>query len=154
MPFLKSYKSLVQSQPELGAAASAAGAIAVEPDADGVVRRLALAVAFQQTIVPSFALEVVRIGSGEHSIVINTDALGIENITIGGTIVPTDRRGRAIMHFATPLARYISAADVLDPAFDLTQLHGQVVLLGVAGLGVGCAKRRWVSCARSTSMPS
>jgi adenylate cyclase len=136
VPFLKSYKSLVQSRPDLSAAASAAGAITPEPDADGVVRRLALAVAFQQTIVPSFALEVVRISGGEHSIVINTDALGIENITIGGTIVPTDRRGRAIMHFATPLARYISAADVLDPAFDLTQLQGQVVLLGVAGLGV------------------
>ena len=136
VPFLKSYKSLVQSRPDLSAAASAAGAITPEPDADGVVRRLALAVAFQQTIVPSFALEVVRIGGGEHSIVINTDALGIENITIGGTIVPTDRRGRAIMHFATPLARYISAADILHPAFDLTQLQGQVVLLGVAGLGV------------------
>jgi adenylate cyclase len=136
MPFLKSYKSLVLSQPDLSAAASAVGAITPEPDADGVVRRLALAVAFQQTIVPSFALEVVRIGAGEHSIVINTEALGIQNITIGGTTIPTDRRGRAIIHFATPLARYISAADVLDRAFDLAEFQGQVVLLGVAGLGV------------------
>ena len=136
MPFLKSYKSLVQSRPDLSAAASAAGAIAPEPDADGVVRRLALAVAFQQTIVPSFALEVVRVGGGEHSIVINTSALGIEDITIGGTSIPTDRRGRAVIHFATPLARYVSAADVLDSAFDPAELRGQVVLLGVAGLGV------------------
>jgi serine phosphatase RsbU (regulator of sigma subunit) len=135
MPFLKSYKSLVQSQPELGAAASAAGAIVVEPDADGVVRRLALAVAFQQTIVPSFALEVVRIGGADHSIVINTGALGIEDITIGATTIPTDRRGRAVIHFAPP-TRYISAADVLDPAFDPAELQAQVVLLGVAGLGV------------------
>jgi adenylate cyclase len=67
-PFLKSYKSMVQSQPDLRAAALAAGESAVEPDADGVVRRLALAVAFQQTIVPSFALEVVRVGGGERSI--------------------------------------------------------------------------------------
>jgi hypothetical protein len=37
MPFLKSYKSLVQSRPDLSAAASAAGAITPEPDADGVV---------------------------------------------------------------------------------------------------------------------
>jgi adenylate cyclase len=136
MPFLKSYKSLVQSQPDLSAAASAAGAITPEPDADGVVRRIALAVTFQQTIVPSFALEVVRIDGGEHSIVISTDTLGIQSITIGGTTIPTDRRGRAIIHFATPLARYISAADVLDPAFDLAELQRRVVLLGVAGLGV------------------
>ena len=136
MPFLRSYKSLVQSQPGLSAAASAAGAIAVEPDADGVVRRLALAVAFQQTIVPSFALEVVRIGAADQSIVINTGALGIEDITIGSTTIPTDRRGRAVIHFASSLARYISAADVLDPAFDPAELQGQLVLLGVAGLGV------------------
>jgi adenylate cyclase len=135
-PFLKSYKSLVQSQPDLRAAAVAAGADAVEPDADGVVRRLALAVAHRQTIVPSFALEVVRIGGREPAIVIDTGPLGIERIRIGATTVPTDRRGRAIIHFAAPLARYISASDVLDPAFDPAELRGQVVLLGVAGIGV------------------
>jgi adenylate cyclase len=135
-PFLKSYKSLVQSQPDLRAAALAAGEIAVEPDADGVVRRLALAVAHQQTIVPSFALEVVRVGGGEQAIVIDTGALGIEDIRIGGTLIPTDRRGRAILHFAPSAARYISASDVLDPAFDPAELGGQIVLLGVAGVGI------------------
>jgi serine phosphatase RsbU (regulator of sigma subunit) len=135
-PFLKSYKSLVQSQPDLRAAALAAGEIAVEPDADGVVRRLALAVAHQQTIVPSFALEVVRVGNGEQAIVIDTGALGIEDIRIGGTTIPTDRRGRAILHFAPSLARYISASDVLDPGFDPAELQGQVVLLGVAHVDI------------------
>jgi adenylate cyclase len=135
-PFLKSYKSLVQSQPDLRAAAVAAGEIAVEPDADGVVRRLALAVAYQQTIIPSFALEVVRVGGGEQAIVIDTGALGIEDVKIGGTTIPTDRRGRAILHFAPSLARSISASEVLDPAFDPAELRGQIVLLGVAGVGI------------------
>ena len=67
---------------------------------------------------------------------INTGALGIENIRIGDTIILTDRRGRAVVHFAPPLARYISAADVLDPAFDPGELQGQVILLGVAGVDV------------------
>jgi adenylate cyclase len=135
-PFLKNYRSLVQNQPDLSAVAQGAGAIAAEPDADGVVRRLALAVAYQQAIVPSFALEVVRVGGAENSVVIDTGAQGIEAIRIGGITIPTDRRGRAILHFAQPLARYISAADVLDPAFDPAELRGQVVLLGVAGLGI------------------
>jgi adenylate cyclase len=135
-PFLKHYKSMVQSRPDLSAAAVAAGEIAVEPDADGVVRRLALAVAHQQTIVPSFALEVVRVGAGEQAIVIDTGALGIEDIRIGGTMIPTDRRGRAIVHFAPSLARYISASDVLDPAFDPSELRGHIVLLGVAGVDI------------------
>jgi adenylate cyclase len=136
MPFLKSYGSLVQSQPDLGAAALAAGALAVEPDSDGVIRRVALAVVFRQTIVPSFALEVARIAAAQQSIVIKTGALGIEDMEIGGTAIPTDRRGRAVIYFASPLARYVSAADVLGPAFDPADLQGQVVLLGVAGLGI------------------
>ena len=135
-PFLKSYKSLVQSQPDLRAAALAAGSDGVEPDPDGVVRRLALAVTYKQTIVPSFAVEVVRVGGGERSIVIDTGALGIEDFRIGGTTIPTDRRGRAILHFAPSQARYFSASDVLDAAFDPAELRGQVVLLGVAGVGI------------------
>ena len=151
-PFLKSYKSVVQSQPELGAAALAAGEIAVEPDADGVVRRLALAVAYQQTIVPSFALEVVRVASDERSIVIDTGALGIESFRIGGTIIPTDRRGRAILHFAQSQARSISASDVLDPAFDPARLRGQVVLLGVAGVGIAGLRETPVGLARGVDL--
>src|SRR5262249_61117010 len=79
--------------------ALAGGEIAVAPDVDGVVRRLPLAVAYRQTIVPSFALEVVRVGGGEPALVIDTGALGIEDIRIGNTTIPTDRRGRAILHF-------------------------------------------------------
>ena len=135
-PFLKGYKSLVQSQPDLRAGARAAGEIAVEPDPDGVVRRLALAVTHQQTIVPSFALEVLRVAGDERSIVIDTGALGIESFRIGSTIIPTDRQGRAILHFAPSQARSISASDVLDPAFDPAELRGQLVLLGVAGVGI------------------
>lgn len=151
-PFLKSYKSLAESQPDLRAAALAAGAIAVEPDADGVVRRLALAVGYQQTIVPSFALEVVRVGSGEQEIVIDTGALGIKSVMIGGTTIPTDRRGRAILHFSPSPARYISASDVLDPAFDPAELRGQVVLLGVAGVGIAGLRQTPLGLVRAVDL--
>src|ERR1700751_1546786 len=110
--------------------------LGVAPAADGAVGRLGPAVAYQQTIVPSFALEVVRVGAGEQAIVIDTGALGIEDIRIGGTMIPTDRRGRASGHFAPSLARYISASDVLDPAFDPSELGGHIVLLGVAGVDI------------------
>jgi serine phosphatase RsbU (regulator of sigma subunit)/CHASE2 domain-containing sensor protein len=135
-PFLKDYKSLVRSVPDLGAAAQGAGAISAEPDDDGIVRRVALAVSHDGTIIPSFALEVLRVAGAERSVVIDTGSLGIEDIRIGGVTIPTDMRGRAILHFAPRLARYISAADVLDAAFDPAELRAQIVLLGVAGLGI------------------
>jgi adenylate cyclase len=134
--FLKNYKSLVRSLPDLGAAAQGAGAISAEPDDDGIVRRVALAVFHDGTIIPSFALEVLRVAGAERSVVIDTGPFGIEDIRIGGVTIPTDGNGRAILHFAPRLARYISAVDVLDPAFDPAELQSQIVLLGVAGLGI------------------
>ena len=151
-PFLKSYKSILQSQPNLRAAALAAGEIAVDPDVDGVVRRLPLAVAYRQTIVPSFALEVVRVGGGEPALVIDTGALGIEDIRIGDTTIPTDRRGRAILHFTLSPARYISASDVLNPAFDPAELRGQVVLLGVAGVGIAGLRQTPLGLVRAVDL--
>jgi serine phosphatase RsbU (regulator of sigma subunit)/CHASE2 domain-containing sensor protein len=135
-PFLKSYESLARSLPDLGAAAQGAGAIAAEPDDDGIVRRVALAVSHDGTIIPSFALEVLRVAGAERSVVIDAGPFGIEDIRIGGVTIPTDGSGRAILHFAPRLARYISAADVLDQAFDPAELQSRIVLLGVAGLGI------------------
>jgi len=135
-PFLMNHKSLLRSLPELDAAAEATGAIAAEPDDDGIVRRAALAVTHEGTIIPSFALEILRTAGAERSVVIDTGPFGVERIRIGGLAIPTDKRGRAMLHFAPRLARYISAADVLDPAFDPAELQSQIVLLGVAGLGI------------------
>ena len=99
----------------------------LEPDDDGIVRRVALAVSHDGTIIPSFALEVLRVASRERSVIIDTGAFGIEDIRIGGVMIPTDGSGRAILHFAPRLARYISAADVLDQAFDPAELQSRIV---------------------------
>jgi serine phosphatase RsbU (regulator of sigma subunit)/CHASE2 domain-containing sensor protein len=135
-PFLINYPSLLRSLPDLAAAAEGAGAISADPDADGIVRRVALAVSYRGTVIPSFALEVLRVGGAERSIVIETGAHGIAAIRMGGMAIPTDRRGRAILHFAPRLARHISAVDVLDSAFDPAELRSPIVLLGVTGLGI------------------
>ena len=89
-PFLITYKSLLQSLSQLSGAAQGAGAIAAEPDDDGIVRRAALAMSHDGTIIPSFALEVLRVAGTEGSIVIDTGPLGIEDIRVGGITVPSD----------------------------------------------------------------
>lgn len=61
-PFLKDYRSLLRNLPDLSAAALGAGAITAEPVDDGIVRRVALAVNYRGTVIPGFALEVLRIG--------------------------------------------------------------------------------------------
>jgi adenylate cyclase len=69
-------------------------------------------------------------------LVIRTDSQGIEHVIAGNAVAPTDRRGRTIVHFAPAKFGYFAAADVLDPKFDPAQFAGQVVLLGVTGLGI------------------
>jgi adenylate cyclase len=135
-PFLKDYPYLLDDLPELREAAKGAGAIAVEPDADGIVRRIGLAVSHNDSIVPGFALEVLSVGGAERSIVIEAGAGGVESISVGGVKISTDQHARVMPHFAPRLARYISAVEILDPAFDPSELRSKIVLLGVAGLGV------------------
>ena len=83
---------------------------------------------------------------------IDTGPQGVEAIRIGEITIPTDRRGRAILHFAPPVARYISASDVLDPAFDPDELKGQVVLLGVAGLGIAGLRQTPLGLVRAVDL--
>src|SRR5207302_6034143 len=93
-----------------------------------------------------------RIGGAANSVVIDTGSQGVKAIRIGGITIPTDRRGRAILHFAPPLARYISASDVMDPAFDPAELRGQVVLLGVAGLGIAGLRQTPLGLVRAVDL--
>jgi adenylate cyclase len=57
--FLMSYKSLLRSLPELEAATQGTGAIAAEPDEDGIVRRVALAVSHNGMIEGSARSRVI-----------------------------------------------------------------------------------------------
>ena len=60
----------------------------------------------------------------------------MESVGLGPFWLPTDLRGRGLLRFARPRPRYLSAARVLDPAFDPSQLEDRIVLLGVTGLGI------------------
>jgi adenylate cyclase len=135
-PFLARYRASIRSQPQIARAALGEGSAAVEPDLDGVVRRVPLVVVADGQVVPAFAAAIIGVARKEASVVVRTGAQGVDNVVAAGVVAPTDARGRAILHFAPPQLRYYSAADVLDPAFDPGQFAGRIVLLGVTGLGI------------------
>jgi adenylate cyclase len=136
IPFLESYSSMLQPVAELTAAAKGIGSVAAEKSVDGIVRAVPLAVSRRGTIVPSFALEILRIASNAGAITINTGVDGIEGVRVGDITAPTDPHGHALIHFADRVGPYISAVEVLDPGFDTGRLRDQMVLLGVTGFGV------------------
>lgn len=135
-PYLTSYKSAIRTLPEIAGAARSEAALTDEPDDDGLVRSVPLLTQAQGQLIPTFALEVIRVAAGIPSIAVTTGTAGIEGVSLGDVFVATDRRGKAYLHFGPPRPRFISAAAVLDAAFDPKQLEGQIVLLGVTGLGL------------------
>jgi serine phosphatase RsbU (regulator of sigma subunit)/CHASE2 domain-containing sensor protein len=138
-PYLGNLNTLLRSQSEIEEAARGAGVDAVDPDADGVTRRVALAMTYRGTIVPSFALAVLSIG-GWEPVVISTGKFGVKDIQVGVYAIPTVEYGHAMPHFAKPIAPY-SAADVLDPGFDLSKLQSRIVLLGLASVVTGSIRQ-------------
>lgn len=58
------------------------GLISTNPELDGVVRRLPLAISVENRIYPSFALEMLRLGTGDPSYQIKTEETGVEWIRL------------------------------------------------------------------------
>lgn len=136
-PFLTAYNSMIRSLPEISRTARSEAALTNDSDEDGLVRAVPLLTLAQGRLIPGFAPEVIRLAAGIPSIVVTTGPRGIDSVGIGPLAIPTDRRGRAYLHFGPPRPRYVSAATVLlDPKFDPGQFDGQIVLLGVTGLGI------------------
>ncbi len=136
-PFLSPYRRLLRSLPELTAAEIGRGEIVVDPDPDGILRRLPLFIEAGGNVVPSLSLDMLRVESRAGSIGIVAAPDGIVGATLGKFFIPTDRRARAYPYF-TQFAdrRQISAADLLDGSYDPAALRGGIVLLGVTGLGL------------------
>jgi serine phosphatase RsbU (regulator of sigma subunit)/CHASE2 domain-containing sensor protein len=124
------YSGVVQSVPAVADAAQAYGSITVEPDVDGVFRRVALVARYHDAIVPGFAAAVFAVSQGRPTVPrVRTRPGGIE-IAVGPAYVPADRTGAAWVYF-TPKTPFYSASDILDGAVDPAQLHGKIVLLAV-----------------------
>lgn len=135
-PFLLRYSSLIRTLPVIARRERGEGAVAIRPDIDGVLRRIPLVVLADDRLVPAFAVAVVGVAQRQSSTVIDTGAHGVNHVAAGVAVAPTDDRGRAILHFAPRRLSYFAAADVLNPKFDVGQFAGQIVLLGVTGVGI------------------
>jgi adenylate cyclase len=129
--WLIGYPRLIRNLPELETAAAGRGLFAVEPDRDGVVRRVPAVLAIDKKIYPGLATEVLRVATGTPTILVRTDPSGVRSIVIAGIEIPTDRNGQMRPHFARyDKRRYISAADVLAGKMDPAAVRGKLVLVG------------------------
>ena len=117
------------------------GFVSYRPDLDGVVRRAPVLAAFDATLYPSFAAEVLRVAQGAGNYIVRSSGgsgeasfgaqTGIAQIKIGHAVVDTDWRGALLLYDSgTRDERFISALDVLEGRIDPAELQGRIVLVG------------------------
>jgi adenylate cyclase len=134
--FVQHFPAVLKSQPALEKAASGQGLLNVDLE-KGVVRRMPLIAVVGETLVPSLAIELLRVASGLPVIEVTVGARGILNAGLSDVLVPTQPNGEAWVHFTPSLTdRYISAVDVLAGRVNPEKLHQKLVLVGATALGL------------------
>ena len=135
-PFLKNYPALIGNIDTLDEAASGRGMISLDQDFDGIVRRIPLANRIGGQIIPSLALDMLRVATGRN-VIIQTNENGVVGFKVAGTLVPTDTRGRIWLKYAPyDPSLYVSALDVINGNVGEDVLGGKLVLVGTSAAGL------------------
>ncbi len=135
--FLDTYPGLVRNVPELEAKAQGRGMVSIRPETDGIIRKMPLMMIASNTILPSLGLELLRVATGQSTILIRTDAAGVSSVALAGVTMPTDRNAKAWLHFRPHNQDiFVSASDLLADKVDTRLLNGKIVLLGASATGL------------------
>ncbi|HMK71473.1 MAG TPA: adenylate/guanylate cyclase domain-containing protein [Xanthobacteraceae bacterium] len=136
-PFLVTFPGLLRNVPPVEAAAAGRGLFSISPEHDGIVRRVPVVMAAQDSLVPALGLDMLRVVTRAGAILIRTDEAGVRAVAVPGLELPTDGNGRFWVHFNRhDPARFVSAADVLRGAVPTDRFRGRLVLIGTSAIGL------------------
>ena len=136
MPPVAQYPGALASLDQLSEGASGCGIVSVDIRG-GVVRRMPLVVGIDGTLVPSFAIELLRVAQRSPLLTLTAAGASVTSVTAGALNIPTESDGAVRPHFSPHLAnRFVSAIDLLDDKIGPDRLHERVVLIGLTALGL------------------
>ncbi|MDH4150261.1 MAG: SpoIIE family protein phosphatase [Betaproteobacteria bacterium] len=136
MPHLRGYRSVIRSTPVLDRAAAGHGAISTDTQG-GIVRSLPVASLIENAIVPTLALEMIRVAAGEPAIRIRATPRGVVTVGTGDVAVPTAQDGHARIYFSPhDPSRFVSAREIMGNRIDAAQLQGKLVIIALTGLAL------------------
>ncbi len=133
---LPEYPGAVTSIDELDRHAGGWGLISAE-SSRGVIRRLPTVASINGTLLPSLAVEMLRVAQRAPSLRLAVSGAEVRSLTIGRLNVPTEADGAVRVYFSPHLAqRFVSAVDLLDGRVPEAELRGQLVLIGLTGVAL------------------
>jgi adenylate cyclase len=131
--------------PALEDAAAGLGSLSIIARTDEIVRRMPLVALSAGQLVPSLALEALRVATGEPTLRLRLNRAGadgaVESMTLAlaNVEVPLDRDGALLLHHrASGTTRVVSAADVLDVSSDAirAKVKNQIIFVGTSAVGL------------------
>jgi adenylate cyclase len=139
--FLFKLSGLLRNTDVLEKVASGRGLLTINPERDGIVRRVPMIMVAQGVTMPSLSLEMLRVATGTETILIKTDPAGIKSVQVKGFQIPTDLNGQLWVHFAhSDRSIYLSPIDVLEGTVDPKKIKGKLVLVGTSAAGLNDIK--------------
>jgi adenylate cyclase len=136
-PFLVSFPGLLRNVLPIEQAAAGRGLFSINPERDGIIRRVPMIMQAQGVLVPSLAMEMLRVVSHAGAIQVRADDAGVQSVAVRGLALPTDSHGQVWVHFNKyDPARYLSAKDVLQGSVAADRLRGKLVLIGTSAIGL------------------
>ncbi len=138
LPFITNYPQVLSSLPEFQQAAAGQALLSV-PDTAGPVRKMALVMAVNGDLVPTLAMEMLRVAAGSDAIRVVTSSTGVQQVQVADLSVRTQHNSDVWLHYApleTTGVRYLSAADLITGNFDPVMLKSKLVVIGLTGAGL------------------
>jgi serine phosphatase RsbU (regulator of sigma subunit) len=135
LPLLR-FDGHLQSRPEINRAAAGRGLLSAE-SVDRVIRRVPAVARVGQVVVPSLAVEMVRVATGSAGF--HIDDRGGEDVAlvVGDVAIPVQSDGSLRVHFGRhDPERFVSAEEVLSGKASPDLFRDKLVLVGVTGLGL------------------
>jgi len=93
-PFLVKFAGLLRNVPAIEGAAAGRGLFSINPERDGIVRRVPVVMMAQDVLVPSLSVEMLRLVTHSGAILVRADEAGVKSVAVPGLEVPTDRNGQ------------------------------------------------------------
>jgi adenylate cyclase len=136
-PYLVTFAGLLRNVPVIEQAAAGRGLFSINPESDGIIRRVPVIMTAQGSLVPSLSLEMLRVVTGSSAILVRVNEAGVQSVAVPGLELPTDRNGQFWVHFNHhDPERYVSAKDVLQGNVPADRLAGKLVLIGTSAIGL------------------